>query len=87
MQEHFYDSKQVVDWFHAVEHLGVAVRCLFDEGSEAGKRWFRRAQRLLYQGHARRLAKELEKSSSQKPQFVEDLWREAHYFWHNYRRM
>lgn len=87
VQEHFYDSQQVVDWFHAVEHLGAAMRCLFGEGSEEGRDWYQRARRLLYQGHARRVAKELEVESAKRPQWAEDLRREAHYFWHNHRRM
>lgn len=38
--DHFYDSRQVVDWYHAAEHLAQAARLVKDEGSLAEKVWY-----------------------------------------------
>jgi len=85
--EHFYDSRQVVDWYHATEHLGVAARLLHDEGSAAAKRWYRRAETMLYQGHAERIAVELGEAAVDHPEGADDLLTQAGYFSKNKRRM
>ena len=58
-QEHFYDGLQVVDWYHAMEHLANIAQWLHGEETPAARRWYRSAQKTLYQGHAARLAKHL----------------------------
>jgi hypothetical protein len=85
--EHFYDSRQVVDWYHATEHLGVAAKLLHGEGSAAAKRWYRRAETALYQGHAERIAVELREAAESHPQVADDLLTQAGYFSKNKRRM
>jgi hypothetical protein len=85
--EHFYDSRQVVDWYHATEHLGVIAKLLHGEGSAAAKRWYRRAETTLYQGHAERIAVELSEAAESHPQVADDLLTQAGYFSKNKRRM
>ena len=85
--EHFYDSRQVVDWYHATEHLGVAARLLHGEGSAAAKRWYKRAETRLYQGHAERIAVGLSEAAADRPEVVDDLLTQAGYFIKNKRRM
>ena len=36
-EEHFYGSHQVVDWYHATEHLAVASHLLHGEGTDEKK--------------------------------------------------
>ena len=49
---HFYDSHQMVDWYHATEHLATAARLLKGEGTLAAKRWLNASKTTLFGGHA-----------------------------------
>jgi len=48
--DHFYDSVQIVDWYHATEHLAAVARLIKGEGTAAAKRWFTAQATILYQG-------------------------------------
>jgi hypothetical protein len=84
---HFYSSRQVVDWFHATEHLAQAAGCLHGEGSGDAKRFFNTWETPLFQGHALRLAEKLQALADSHPQVADKLRTEAGYFVNNYRRM
>jgi hypothetical protein len=84
---HFYRSYQVVDWYHATEHLGTAAGLLYGEGSPEAKRFFKTWETPLFQGHALRLAEKLQTLADSHPPVAEALRREAGYFVHNQRRM
>ena len=85
---HFYDSRQVVDWYHATEHLGEAAKLLHSEGSVANKRWYNQAETMLYQGHAERIELELSAAAADRPEEVaHELRTQAGYFGNNKRRM
>ncbi|MFN3762051.1 MAG: UPF0236 family transposase-like protein [Anaerolineae bacterium] len=64
---HFYDSHQVVDWYHAKEHLVSAVYLLDGEGTEGAKRRLKEWETMLYQGHALRIAQKLEAEAGGGP--------------------
>lgn len=85
--DHFYDSYQVVDWYHAREHLAYAASLLKGEGTEEARQWRKQRETTLYQGHALRIAQELEGEAERRPQQAEELQREAGYFRNNARRM
>jgi hypothetical protein len=85
--EHFYDSHQIVDWYHATEHLSAAARLLKEEETLAAKRWFNAQKTALFEGHAVRLAQELMAAAADRPTVAEALHREAKYFLKNQRRM
>jgi hypothetical protein len=85
--DQFYGSLQVVDWYHATEHLAKAARLLKDEGSLAEKRWYNARETTLFEGHAARIAQELEAVSQNRPSVAEGLEKEAGYFRKNKRRM
>jgi len=84
---HFGESRQLVDWYHAKQHLAEAGRLLKGEGTAAYKRWFKRRETALYQGHAERIAAELVQATPAKPEGADALRREAGYFQHNAKRM
>lgn len=86
-QEHFYDSHQVIDWYHGTEHLAAAARLLKGEGTLAYTRWFNDRRTALFEGHAARIAQELITATPDQPTVAEDLHREAKYFLNNQRRM
>lgn len=84
---HFGQSHQAVDWYHATEHLTAAAKLLNTEGTAAYTRWLNRHEQLLYQGHAARLADELDQAARTHPARAEELQREARYFRNNQHRM
>ncbi len=85
--DYFYDSHQVVDWYHATEHLADASRLLKGEGTLAAKQWFNARQTALFQGHADRIAQELDDAAQKRPEVADELLIQAGYFRNNHRRM
>jgi len=81
--EHFGDSRQVVDWYHAKLHLTQAAQALHGEASPTARRWVREQETPLLQGHAERLAHKLLKLAQQQPHCADALRREAGYFQEN----
>jgi hypothetical protein len=84
---HFGTSLQVVDWYHAKQHLTTAAALLKAEGTPAFVRWLNSRETLLYQGQAARIADELDQAVSQGAPHAETLAREAAFFRHNQLRM
>jgi len=84
---HFGKSHQVVDWYHAKEHLIAAARLLKQDGAAAFTRWLNSRETLLYQGHADRIAAELEKSAGSGAANTTELATAANYFRTNHHRM
>jgi hypothetical protein len=86
--DHFYDSRQVVDWFHGTEHLADAARLLKGEGTLAATRWFNAQETVLFGGHADGIARSLNAAASEySPAVAEELRKEAGYFQRNQHRM
>jgi hypothetical protein len=84
---HFGHSRQLVDWYHAAEHLAVAAKLFKGEGTPAFNLWFNSRETALYQGHAARIACELEQAANDWPKVAADLRREAGYFREHQHRM
>ena len=87
VSEHFSDSRTAVDWYHASSHLNNAANLLHGDGSAEAKRWLQPHTTLLFQGHAERIANELDDAAANAKSAAEALRREAGYFRDNYRRM
>jgi hypothetical protein len=84
--EHFYDSQQVVDWYHATEHLGKAAEHLYGLGnSPAKQRWFNEHKEILFQGQVETIIVDLHKLAKEKA--LETLHQEVGYFENHKRRM
>jgi len=84
---HFGASRQLVDWYHAAQHLANAARVFKGEGTPAFHLWFNSRETALYQGHAARIACELEQAADALPKAAADLRREAGYFREHQQRM
>jgi hypothetical protein len=84
---HFGHSHQVLDWYHAKEHLVAAARLLKAEGSAAFTRWLNRRETRLYQGHAAKIAQELEQAAGQDAARADQLVTAAGYFRRHQLRM
>ena len=84
---HFGQSHQLVDWYHAKQHLANAAKLFKGDGTPAYTLWFNSRETALYQGHAERMANELEEAAHELPKVAEDLNREAGYFRQHQHRM
>jgi hypothetical protein len=49
--DYFPDSVQIVDWYHACEHLASAAHALQPDDPEWARRWFKQAQEHLFLGN------------------------------------
>jgi hypothetical protein len=88
VQDHFYDARQAVDWYHALEHLSDSARLLHEEGTPAARKWYKAAEKALYQGHAEQIAAALSEAAAGYPQEVADkLQNQAEYLDTHKRRM
>ncbi len=85
--DYFYDAHQVVDWYHATEHLALAAHLAFDEGTPEAARWFKQQETPLFQGHADRIAQTILSLADQDPDAKEKLQEQAGYFAHHHHRM
>ena len=85
--EHFGTSRQLVDWYHATDHLYEAGHLLFGEGSTGAQRWVKGMETPLYQGHALRVADRLKEVAQTHRRVAQGLRQEAGYFERNQRRM
>jgi hypothetical protein len=87
VSEHFYTSHQLVDWFHASEHLAEAARVLYGEGTTKQRTWYRRWTQQLYLGHGRKLVTALKSQATRQPDKAQPLLQQAGYFQNNLKRM
>lgn len=85
--EHFYSSHQLVDWFHATQHLAEAARSLYGEETSQYRRWYRRWETKLYQGHVRTLIQTLQHQAIRQPKKSEAILQQTRYFQNNIKRM
>lgn len=87
VKEHFYDSRQAVDWYHATEHLWHAAHRLHGDGTAAARQWFKAYETPLFEGQAEVIADALSEAAQHKRKLAPDLRKAAHYFHENQRRM
>jgi hypothetical protein len=85
--DYFYDAHQVVDWYHAKEHLAQAAQLAYGEGSPEAIRWLKGQETPLFQGHADRVSQVIMDLAEKRPRVKEDLLKQAGYFAHNQHRM
>jgi hypothetical protein len=84
--EHFPTAQEIVDWYHAVEHLWKAANLCFEYQGQR-KRWGKQRQAELWVGQAIRVAARIEALARQYPAQQAELKTEAGYFRRNQRRM
>jgi hypothetical protein len=76
--DYFPDSVQIVDWYHADEHLAAAAHALYPEDESRAQRWRKQMHDALFAGQVWRILHPLE--NAQLPEH-------ARYFQHHQRRM
>ncbi|MEJ5197934.1 MAG: hypothetical protein WHX53_03335, partial [Anaerolineae bacterium] len=84
---HFGHSHQLIDSYHAKEHLVAASQALKGDNEVARQRWLNSRETQLYQGQAAAIAAELRAAAIAQPERAAALEQEAGYFYDNQRRM
>lgn len=74
----FPDSVQIVDWYHACEHLAGAARALHPHAEAAAQSWYRKRRKELYRGEVHKITLRLDRAG---------LSEQARYFHTHRRRM
>ena len=84
---HFPEATQIVDLYHAREHLWSLGAKLYPNDSPAQKRWVMVRKDKLDEGKIERLVALLRSQAASHPALAEDLRTEANYFEDNKERM
>jgi hypothetical protein len=84
---HFPDAMQIVDLYHAREHLWSLAAKLYPDDSPAQKRWVMVRKNKLDQGRIERVVASLRSQAASHPELAEDIRTEANYFEANKERM
>lgn len=87
VKDHFYNSRQGVDWYHATSHLSQVAALLHGEATPMAHRWRKERETLLFEGQADQIAAHIRKAIPAHKKVAKDLRREAGYFADNQRRM
>ena len=74
----FPDSTQIVDWYHALDHLAAAATALFPTEPTRAQCWFHQAQDDLFLGNIHSITTSLDQAR---------LPEHSHYFHNHQRRM
>lgn len=85
--QHFPGAIQIVDLFHARQHLWELVRRLYPNDEVNQKRWIRVQQNRLDEGKIEKLVLALRSIQTTNPEVAEKLRTEAEYFQTNAERM
>ena len=85
--QHFPGAIQIVDLFHAREHLWDLVRKLYPNDEANQKRWMMVHQDLLDNGKMKKLTVAIRSLSANNPGLAETIRIEADYFHKNAKRM
>jgi hypothetical protein len=85
--EHFGTSRQIVDWYHATEHLYTVAHLVHGEGTVEAKQWAKSMEKPLFQGQTWRVINAIHELAQSHTEQAEKLQTEAGYFKNNQRRM
>lgn len=86
-QDYFPEAEQIVDWYHALTHLHTAGQVAFSTDTAKATRWIEAQTTALYQGHAARIADQLETLAAPFDPQADTLRSEVTFFRNNARRM
>ena len=85
--QHFPGAIQIVDLFHARQHLWELVRKLYPNDERKQKRWIQVQQNRLDQGQIEKLTLALRSIQATNPEVAEKLRTDTEYFQTNAERM
>ena len=84
-EAHFTERVEILDWYHATEHLWTAAKGVYGEGTDEAKVWEQCAERALWAGKPETVLKMLTEAA-QQPGGQAALGQQ-HYFETNQQRM
>jgi len=84
---HFGRAKQILDWYHASEHIWSCANELYGEGKPAAAAWANRMLKVLYAYGGRALLKRLVRSQRSRKRLSEALLELVGYVGANLERM
>src|SRR5437870_1563141 len=85
--EHFSGAIQIVDFYHACQHLWEVARRLHPHNEGNQKTWMKIHQKLLEKGKIEKLVLSLRSMDADNPDVAEKIRTEADYFARNAERM
>jgi hypothetical protein len=85
--DYLYDAHQLVDWYHATEHLWLASNLAFGEGSAQALHWYKQQENPLYLGHIDPIVHAILDLAEEKPSQREELLKQVGYFENHRHRM
>ena len=85
--QHFPGAIQIVDLFHARQHLWELVRKLHPNDEKSQKRWMRVQKNRLDKGKIEKLVLEMRSIRTRNPEVAEELRKQTEYFQTNAERM
>jgi hypothetical protein len=85
--EHFPGAIQIVDLFHARQHLWDLVRKLHPNDEKSQKRWIRVQKNRLDRGKLEKLVLEIRSIHTTNPELAEEIRKQSEYFQTNTERM
>jgi len=85
--EHFLGALQIVDFYHACQHLWEVARRLHPHNEANQKTWMKIHQKLLEKGKIEKLVLSLRSIDADNPDVAEKIRTEADYFARNAERM
>jgi hypothetical protein len=64
--DHFYDSRQLVDWYHGTQHQAQAAEGLYSDQEAARRRWLNEQKTAPFQGQAEAIGRLLREKAEEK---------------------
>lgn len=84
---HFSRARQILDWYHASEHIWSCANGLYGEGTKAADSWANQMLKVLYDAGGTALLKRLRRSQRSRGQPAEPLLELIGYVESNAERM
>jgi hypothetical protein len=60
--DYFPDSVQIVDWYHACEHLSDAASALYPDDQQTAQSWYKRKRDALFKGNLHLITRPLDEA-------------------------
>ena len=80
VKDYFPDSVQIVDWYHACQHLAAAAHALHPDDDAKAQCWFRKRCKDLYKGEIHKITLRLNHAGlSNHAHYFETYWRKMQY--------
>ena len=87
VSHHFPDAVEIVDWYHAVEHLWEVANASYGKGSKKAKDWIKRNKARLMEDGVDRVISSIKQWQPKTQDHIKIKRENLHYFTTNANRM